>query len=113
MQPPTSTSDQPAALSFEPLLGILGSMQAWKVLRVLADGSSLMTNEIAERSRLPNQSVSNQSVSNQIARLRAAGIVIAPRVKLYEIAPQFLADKTERILDFGYCLLRMNVTSER
>jgi hypothetical protein len=28
-------------------------------------------------------------------------------------APQFLADKTERILDFGYCLLRMNITSDR
>jgi hypothetical protein len=26
-------------------------------------------------------------------------------------APRFLTDKTERILDFGYCLLRMNVDS--
>ncbi len=25
-------------------------------------------------------------------------------------APQFLTDKTERVLDFGYCLLRMNIT---
>ena len=24
------------------------------------------------------------------------------------VAPQFLSGKTERILDFGYCLLRMN-----
>jgi hypothetical protein len=25
--------------------------------------------------------------------------------------PQFFADKTERILDFGHCLLRMNVAA--
>ena len=90
----------------EPLLSILGSVQAWKVMRVLADGSSLLNNEIAERSALPND-----TVRKLLIRLRHAGIVIAPRVKLYEIAPQFLADKTERVLDFGYCLLRMNVGS--
>ena len=28
--------------------------------------------------------------------------------RLFEIAPQFLADKTNRLLDFGWCLLRMN-----
>ena len=100
------TSDQPAALPMEPLLSILGSVQAWKVMRVLADGSSLLNNEIAERSALPND-----TVRKLLIRLRHAGIVIAPRVKLYEIAPQFLADKTERVLDFGYCLLRMNVGS--
>jgi DNA-binding transcriptional ArsR family regulator len=99
-------SNQPAALPFEPFLSILGSIQAWKVLRVLADGSSLMTNEIAERSGLPND-----SVSGQIARLRRAGVVIAPRGKLYEIAPQFLADKTERVLDFGVCLLRLGAAN--
>ena len=107
-QPPTSISSpgQPEAIPFEPLLGILGSIQAWKVLRVLADGSSLMTNEIAERSGL-----ANHSASDQIARLRRAGVVIAPRGKLYEIPAQFLADKTERVLDFGVCLLRLGTAN--
>ena len=29
------------------------------------------------------------------------------RNRLHQIAPQFLTDKTERTLDFSYCLLRM------
>lgn len=41
--------------------------------------------------------------------VRAPGIVIQGRNLLYQIAPQFLADKTERLIDFGYCLLRLNV----
>jgi hypothetical protein len=39
--------------------------------------------------------------------LRNAGIVTQGRNRLYQIAAQFLTDKTERILDFGYCLLRL------
>ena len=51
------------------------------------------------------------TTSKHLAILWKAGI--APRVKLYEIPPQFLADKAERILDFGYCLLRMKVGASR
>jgi len=42
--------------------------------------------------------------------LRTVGVVTQGRNRLYQIAPQFLADKTERLIDFGYCLLRMNVS---
>jgi hypothetical protein len=35
------------------------------------------------------------------------------RNRLYSLAPQFIASKTERVLDFGYCLLRMNVGAEQ
>jgi hypothetical protein len=67
-----------------------------------------MRNEIAERS-----SINPEGVSGQVARLRAAGIVISPRGKLYEIDPRFLADKENRVLDFGYCLLRLNVKAHK
>jgi hypothetical protein len=40
--------------------------------------------------------------------LRFADVRVAAG-RLYEIAPEFITDKTERILDFGYCLLRMKV----
>ncbi|HEX8078105.1 MAG TPA: winged helix-turn-helix transcriptional regulator, partial [Chthoniobacterales bacterium] len=73
------------------MISILGIPNCWKVLRALADGSSLLTSEIAGRCGL-----TMEAVSRQILRLRRAGIVIAPRGKLYEIAPQFLANKTER-----------------
>jgi hypothetical protein len=46
-----------------------------------------------------------------MAVLRNAGIVIQGRNRLYSLAPQFIANKTERVLDFGYCMLRMNVDS--
>jgi DNA-binding transcriptional ArsR family regulator len=103
--PSSSSADQTTPLKFEELVAILGSASAWKVLRALADGSSLLTNEISDRCGL-----SRPTVSDQVARLRRAGIVIAPRGKLYEIAPQFIADKTKRILDFGVCLLRLGAS---
>jgi DNA-binding transcriptional ArsR family regulator len=109
MNEPSASSpgpDQPTTLKLEPLLKILGSIQAWKVLRTLADGSALLNNEIADRSGVPRS-----SVNELLLRLRDTGIVIAPRVKLYEIAPQFLADKTERVLDFGVCLLRLGAAN--
>ena len=61
--------------------------------------------EIAERTRQ-----SKDVTSKHIAILRNAGVVIQGRNRLYQITPQFLADKTERLIDFGYCLLRMSVS---
>jgi predicted transcriptional regulator len=102
--PPTSAAapDQPPAVRIETLIGVLSNLQAWKVLQVLADGSALFSNEIVERCGVPME-----AVTRQISKLRAAGVVIAPRGKLYEIAPQFIADKTECILDFGIYVLRL------
>lgn len=65
---------------------------------------SLMVRELAERFR-----ESSDATSKKMVLLRNAGIVTQGRGRLYQIASQFLADKTERVLDFGYCLLRMNV----
>jgi len=63
-----------------------------------------MVSELAERiGRSPD------ATSKNIGVLRNAGIVIQGRGRLYQIAPQFLADKENRMLDFGYCVLRMNV----
>jgi DNA-binding transcriptional ArsR family regulator len=72
--------------------------------RELADGSSLMVSELAER-----LDMTPSAVSKQLTALVNDDIVIHPRNRLYQIAPQFLTDKNERVLDFGYCLLRMNV----
>jgi biotin operon repressor len=63
-----------------------------------------MVTELAER---VGQSL--DTASKQIAILRKAGIAIQSRNRLYSLAPQFIANKTERVLDLGYCLLRMNV----
>jgi hypothetical protein len=75
----------------------------WYPLRELASGDQLMVSELAER-----VIESSDATSKNMVLLRNAGIVLQERNRLYQIAPQFLADKTERVLDFGYCSLRLN-----
>src|SRR5437763_700908 len=98
---------EPPSLSLATVQSILGSAPRWAILRELADGSSLMVSELAQRTGM-----TSSAMSKQLNALVADAIVIPPRNRLYQIAPQFLTDKTERVLDFGYCLLRMNVASE-
>ena len=97
---------RPCAL--EAVLTCISSTTRWDILRELADGGSLMVSEIARRTGW-----GPAVVSKQLAILRNAGIVINPRGRLFEIAPQFVADKSQRLLDFGWCTLRMNVGAEK
>jgi DNA-binding transcriptional ArsR family regulator len=103
-EPPSATAP---TLRLETVLTCISGTTRWDILRELADGSSLMVSELASRTGW-----SAPVVSKQLAILRKAGIVIAPRTRHVEIAPQFLADKSERLLDFGWCTLRMNVGTE-
>jgi hypothetical protein len=50
-------------------------------------------------STVPGQSP--DATSKNMAVLRNAGIVTQGRGRLYSLAPQFIANKTECILDFG------------
>jgi DNA-binding IclR family transcriptional regulator len=63
-----------------------------------------MVTEVAERI-----GQSKDVTSKHMGILRTTGVVTQGRNRLYQIGPQFLADKTERLIDFGYCLLRLNV----
>jgi DNA-binding transcriptional ArsR family regulator len=101
---PDPTPPSTPAIPLETFLEAITGVTRWNILRELADGGSLMVSELAQRLNC-DPSV----ISRQITPLRQAGILIAPRNRLYEIAPQFLADKNERTLDFGWGLLRMNV----
>jgi DNA-binding transcriptional ArsR family regulator len=95
-----------ATIPLGDILGAISNPVRWNLLRELASGESLMVTELAERL---GQSV--DTTSKHMAILRKAGIAIPGRGRLYQVPPQFLTDKTERVLDFGYCLLRMNVGS--
>jgi DNA-binding transcriptional ArsR family regulator len=100
-QPPPA---QPVpTIPLDQILTVIGNPVRWRLLRELGNGDQLMVIELAERI-----GVSNDAASKQMAVLRTAGVVIQGRNRLYQIAPQYLADKTERLLDFGWCLLRMN-----
>jgi len=94
----------PPTIPLEKLAELLRSTVRWRILRELAGGDQLMVVELAERIRK-----SKDVTSKHMGLLRSAGVVLQGRNRLYQIAPQFLADKTERLLDFGYCLLRLNV----
>ena len=100
-EPPSAATP---TLPLEAVLTCINGTTRWSILRELADGSSLMVSEIARRT-----GCGPPVVSKQLAILRRAGIVINPRGRLFEIAPQFVADKSQRLLDFGWCTLRMNV----
>lgn len=104
--PQTPSATPSPTIPLNTLLSIISSPARWRILREFASGDQLMVTEIAERTRQ-----SKDVTSKHIGILRTAGIVTQGRNRLYQIAPQFLADKTERILDFGYCLLRMNVNA--
>jgi len=103
LEPFLPMPDSPS-LSLAAVQSTIGSAARWAILHELADGSSLMVSELADRTGM-----TSSAVSKQLNALVNDDIVIHPRGRLYEIAPQFIANKTERIIDFGYCLLRMKV----
>src|ERR1043166_5366413 len=104
---PSLSHAEPPRLSLATVQATVGSAPRWAILRELADGSSLMLSELAERTNM-----TPSAVSKQLSALVSSWIVIHPRGRLYEIAPDLITNKAERILDFGYCLLRMNVGVE-
>jgi DNA-binding transcriptional ArsR family regulator len=104
-EPPSAPAP---TLPLEAVLTCISSTTRWDILRELADGGSLMVSEISRRTGW-----GPPVVSKQLAILRNAGIVINPRGRLFETAPQFVADKSERLLDFGWCTLRMNAGVEK
>jgi DNA-binding transcriptional ArsR family regulator len=107
MTDPRSSPPLPSAtIPLDQILHAIADRTRWYILRELAGGEALMVTEIAERiGQSPNVT------SKHIGILRKAGIALQSRNRLYTIAPQFLTDKTHRVLEFGYCLLRMNVHS--
>lgn len=102
--PQTPAPPSSPTIPLDKLAEVLSSTIRWRVLRELANGDQLMVVELAERIRQ-----SPDLASKHMGVLRSAGIVTQGRNRLYQIAPQFLADKTERVIDFGHCLLRLNV----
>jgi DNA-binding transcriptional ArsR family regulator len=102
--PQNGPSIPSATIPLDQILAAISNPARWYLLRELASGDQLMVTELAERIGL-----APDSTSKHLVPLRNAGIVLQGRNRLYAIAPQFLADKAERVLDFGYCLLRMNV----
>ena len=103
---PEKPSQPPAtpANSLVDTLNAIANPIRWRILAELASGDQLMVTELAERT-----GQSADAISKHMAVLREAHIVVQGRNRLYQLDPRFMADKENRVLDFGYCLLRMNL----
>lgn len=102
---PDSSQPPPAVplLPLEAALSAVASPVRWRILAELATGEQLMVAEIAERI-----GQNADATGKQLAVLRDAGIVTVGRNRLNRLQPQFIADPSQRLVDFGWCLLRLN-----
>jgi DNA-binding transcriptional ArsR family regulator len=90
-------------VAFNRLVTVVSDASRWRMVRALASGEMLMVSELAEVAR-----VSADSASKHMALMRETGIVTQGRNRLYQLRPEFIVDRSERVVDFGYCLLRLN-----
>lgn len=89
-------------LPFDALASALGEPLRWAILRELASGERLMVKEIAERTGRPPT-----LISKHLGVLRKLGLV-AIQQRLYAMPQEWIADREARVLDLGYCLLRLD-----
>ncbi len=102
---PTSESAK-AMLPFTEVTKVLGEPLRWAMLRELAEGKPLMVVELAGRVGKPAG-----LVSKHLAVLRQAGLVDIKQ-RLHFLRHEFIADTDTRVLDLGYCLLRLDTIED-
>jgi hypothetical protein len=90
------------SLNLERVAGALSHVARWKMLRELSLGEP---REIAELGVIAG--CSYDSAIKHLGVLLKAGLVVRGRGRVFQIAKQYLASPEERILDYGYCLLRL------
>ena len=96
----TGASEAPR-LPFVAVTKALGDPLRWALLREMASGEPAMVVELARRVRKPAS-----LVSKHLAVLRKAGLVDIKQ-RLHFIPRPLIADPDRRVLDLGYCLLRL------
>ena len=101
--PQKTTSVQPLP-SRDLLAAALGHPARWKILKELSHGEPRMVRELAKVI-----GCSPDMTSKHLAKLRQAGAVVQGRGRLYQIPPQHLPAPGEKVVDFGHCLLRLDV----
>ena len=101
--PQKSSSVQPLT-NLDWLASALGHPARWKILKELSGGEPRMVSELAKVA-----GCSPDMTSKHLAVLRKAGAVVQGRGRLYQIPPQHLTAPGERIVDFGHCLLRLDM----
>ena len=104
-QTPSTTTGTTPLVPFGPMTTALGHPIRWRIMAELSDGEPLMVTEIAKRIGL-----NADMTSKHLATLRKAGMVVSGQARLYRIPKQYLPVPGQRVVDYGYCLLRLNVS---
>jgi DNA-binding transcriptional ArsR family regulator len=86
------------------LADALGHAARWRILKELSLGEPRMVKELAKVA-----GCSPDMASKHLAKLRKAGAVVQGRGRLYQIPKHHLPAPGERVVDFGHCLLRLDV----
>jgi DNA-binding transcriptional ArsR family regulator len=94
-------------ISLEDALSAIANPRRWRILAELAGGEQLMVAEIAERTRQ-----SAAAISKHMAVLRQTRVVVQGRNRLYQLDPRLIVDKSQHLIDLGWCLLRMNTGAQ-
>ena len=102
-----SPNPVPSDLPLVALVKAIGDPVRWAILRELAAGEPLMVVEIAQTLKK-----SPTLVSKHLVWLRKAGAVVTGRAGLYTIPSRFRPVPGERVVDYGYCLLRLDRQQE-
>ena len=103
-----TTQDSGSTKPILPLATVLSAIATpnrWAILRLLASGNQVAVVEMAEQLGL-----TATAVSKHMAVLLNAGIVSLGRNRLYSMNPQFIVSTEDRVVDFGWCVLRLNAT---
>jgi predicted transcriptional regulator len=88
---------------FERLVAALGHSTRWKMLKELGLGEP---RSIAEMAKVAGCSYEN--AVKHLGRLRAAGLIVQGRGRLYQMPAHFIPTPGQPLVDFGHCTLRLD-----
>jgi biotin operon repressor len=86
------------------LISAIGCEKRWTILAALCDGEPLPASDIA---KLIGCTVSG--ASKHMWALCNAGVVVQGKGRLYRLAPGVQPQPGQRVVDFGHCVLRLDV----
>ena len=92
-------------LALHPLLAAVSEPTRWQILRLLSDGQPKTVLEVARAIGR-----SSAAASKHLLVLKDAGVVVSGQARMYRIAAQHFAEPGRPHLDFGYVLLRLDVS---
>jgi DNA-binding transcriptional ArsR family regulator len=86
------------------LVSGLGHTTRWKMLKELSCGEARSIDELAKVS-----GTNYDNASRHLVVLRKAGLIVQGRGRLYNIPKQYLPSPGQAVVDYGHCLLRLDV----